>query len=100
MTKMTCTGVEIFRKLLNKGRVGENAGVLLRRTNREDVEHNQVLVKSGSLNPHTQFKPKVYILNKDISPCVATMPFFKIYHPQFYFRIIDGNWYNRIIRKR
>ncbi|MFP3029037.1 MAG: elongation factor Tu [Arsenophonus sp.] len=86
-TKTTCTGVEMFRKLLDEGRAGENIGVLLRGTKREDVERGQVLAKPGSINPHTQFETEVYILTKDEGG--RHTPFFKGYRPQFYFRTTD-----------
>lgn len=85
--KTTCTGVEMFRKLLEEGRAGENIGVLLRGTKREDVERGQVLAKPGSIKPHTQFESEVYILNKDEGG--RHTPFFKGYRPQFYFRTTD-----------
>jgi len=83
----TCTGVEMFRKLLDEGRAGENIGVLLRGTKREDVERGQVLAKPGSITPHTQFKATVYVLSKDEGG--RHTPFFKGYRPQFYFRTTD-----------
>ncbi len=86
-TKTTCTGVEMFRKLLDEGRAGDNVGVLLRGTKREDVERGQVLSKPGSVNPHTQFEAEVYILSKDEGG--RHTPFFKGYRPQFYFRTTD-----------
>ncbi len=85
--KTVCTGVEMFRKLLDEGRAGENVGVLLRGTKREDVERGQVLVKPGSVNPHTKFEAEVYILSKDEGG--RHTPFFKGYRPQFYFRTTD-----------
>lgn len=85
--KTTCTGVEMFRKLLDEGRAGENVGILLRGTRREDVERGQVLSKPGSINPHTEFQAEVYILNKDEGG--RHTPFFKGYRPQFYFRTTD-----------
>ncbi len=85
--KTTCTGVEMFRKLLDEGRAGENVGVLLRGTKREDVERGQVLAKPGSINPHTQFEAEVYVLSKDEGG--RHTPFFKGYRPQFYFRTTD-----------
>ncbi|MGP1955662.1 MAG: elongation factor Tu, partial [Arsenophonus sp. NC-PY1-MAG3] len=85
--KTTCTGVEMFRKLLDEGRAGENVGVLLRGTKREDVGRGQVLAKPGSINPHTQFESEVYILSKDEGG--RHTPFFKGYRPQFYFRTTD-----------
>ncbi|AIN47413.1 elongation factor Tu [Candidatus Palibaumannia cicadellinicola] len=86
-TKTTCTGVEMFRKLLDEGRAGENIGVLLRGTKRDDVERGQVLAKPGSIKPHTKFTSEVYILNKEEGG--RHTPFFKGYRPQFYFRTTD-----------
>ncbi|MCC4264815.1 elongation factor Tu [Oceanimonas baumannii] len=86
-TKTTCTGVEMFRKLLDEGRAGENVGVLLRGTKREDVERGQVLAKPGSITPHTRFESEVYVLSKDEGG--RHTPFFKGYRPQFYFRTTD-----------
>jgi len=83
----TCTGVEMFRKLLDEGRAGENIGVLLRGTKREEVERGQVLAKPGSITPHTQFEATVYVLSKDEGG--RHTPFFKGYRPQFYFRTTD-----------
>jgi elongation factor Tu len=85
--KTTCTGVEMFRKLLDEGRAGENVGVLLRGTKREDVERVQVLAKPGSVNPHTKFEAEVYVLSKEEGG--RHTPFFKGYRPQFYFRTTD-----------
>ena len=85
--KTTCTGVEMFRKLLDEGRAGENVGILLRGTKREDVERGQVLAKPGSIKPHTKFEAEVYILSKDEGG--RHTPFFKGYRPQFYFRTTD-----------
>ncbi len=85
--KTTCTGVEMFRKLLDEGRAGENVGVLLRGTKREEVERGQVLAKPGSITPHTQFESEVYILSKEEGG--RHTPFFKGYRPQFYFRTTD-----------
>jgi elongation factor Tu len=85
--KTTCTGVEMFRKLLDEGRAGENVGVLLRGTKREDVERGQVLCKPGSVKPHTQFEAEVYVLSKEEGG--RHTPFFKGYRPQFYFRTTD-----------
>jgi len=85
--KSTCTGVEMFRKLLDEGRAGENVGVLLRGTKREEVERGQVLAKPGSVKPHTKFEAEVYILSKDEGG--RHTPFFKGYRPQFYFRTTD-----------
>ena len=86
-TKSTCTGVEMFRKLLDEGRAGENIGALLRGTKREDVERGQVLAKPGSIKPHTTFTSEVYVLSKDEGG--RHTPFFKGYRPQFYFRTTD-----------
>ncbi|WP_137165714.1 elongation factor Tu [Salinimonas lutimaris] len=86
-TKTTCTGVEMFRKLLDEGRAGENVGVLLRGTKRDEVERGQVLAKPGSITPHTQFEAEVYVLSKDEGG--RHTPFFKGYRPQFYFRTTD-----------
>ncbi|TDG12731.1 elongation factor Tu [Seongchinamella unica] len=83
----TCTGVEMFRKLLDEGRAGENVGVLLRGTKRDDVERGQVLAKPGTVNPHTKFEAEVYILSKEEGG--RHTPFFKGYRPQFYFRTTD-----------
>ena len=83
----TCTGVEMFRKLLDEGRAGENVGVLLRGTKREEVERGQVLAVPGSVNPHTKFEAEVYVLSKDEGG--RHTPFFKGYRPQFYFRTTD-----------
>jgi elongation factor Tu len=85
--KTTCTGVEMFRKLLDEGRAGENVGVLLRGTKREEVERGQVLAKPGSVKPHTKFEAEVYVLSKDEGG--RHTPFFKGYRPQFYFRTTD-----------
>ncbi len=85
--KTTCTGVEMFRKLLDEGRAGENVGVLLRGTKRDDVERGQVLAKPGSIKPHTKFTAEVYVLGKDEGG--RHTPFFKGYRPQFYFRTTD-----------
>jgi elongation factor Tu len=86
-TTTTCTGVEMFRKLLDEGRAGENVGVLLRGTKREEVERGQVLAKPGSITPHTKFEAEVYVLSKDEGG--RHTPFFKGYRPQFYFRTTD-----------
>ena len=86
-TKTTCTGVEMFRKLLDFGQAGDNVGVLLRGTKREDVQRGQVLAKTGSINPHTTFEAEVYILSKEEGG--RHTPFFKGYRPQFYFRTTD-----------
>ena len=83
----TCTGVEMFRKLLDEGRAGENIGALLRGTKREDVERGQVLAKPGSITPHTKFEAEIYVLGKDEGG--RHTPFFKGYRPQFYFRTTD-----------
>jgi len=85
--KTICTGVEMFRKLLDQGQAGDNVGVLLRGTKREDVERGQVLAKPGSINPHTHFVSEVYILSKDEGG--RHTPFFNGYRPQFYFRTTD-----------
>jgi elongation factor Tu len=85
--KTTCTGVEMFRKMLDEGRAGENVGVLLRGTKREDVERGQVLAKPGSIKPHTKFEAEVYVLGKEEGG--RHTPFFKGYRPQFYFRTTD-----------
>jgi elongation factor Tu len=85
--KTTATGVEMFRKLLDEGRAGDNVGVLLRGTKKEDVERGQVLAKPGSITPHTTFKCEVYVLSKDEGG--RHTPFFKGYRPQFYFRTTD-----------
>ena len=85
--KTTCTGVEMFRKILDEGRAGENVGVLLRGTKREEVERGQVLAKPGSITPHTTFQSEVYVLGKDEGG--RHTPFFKGYRPQFYFRTTD-----------
>ena len=85
--KTTCTGVEMFRKLLDEGQAGDNVGVLLRGTKREDVERGQVLAKPSSINPHTTFEAEVYILSKEEGG--RHTPFFEGYRPQFYFRTTD-----------
>ncbi|MBT3855893.1 MAG: elongation factor Tu [Nitrospina sp.] len=85
--KTTATGVEMFRKLLDEGRAGENVGILLRGTKREEIERGQVLAKPGSITPHTKFKAEVYILTKDEGG--RHTPFFNGYRPQFYFRTTD-----------
>lgn len=85
--KTTCTGVEMFRKLLDEGRAGDNVGVLLRGTKREDIERGQVLAKPGSIKPHTRFEAEVYVLSKDEGG--RHTPFFNGYRPQFYFRTTD-----------
>jgi len=86
-TKTTCTGVEMFRKLLDEGRAGDNIGALLRGTKKEDVERGQVLAKPGSITPHTNFSSQVYVLTKEEGG--RHTPFFANYHPQFYFRTTD-----------
>jgi elongation factor Tu len=86
-TKTTCTGVEMFRKLLDQGQAGDNVGVLLRGTKREDVQRGQVLAKPGSIKPHTKFTSEVYILSKNEGG--RHTPFFQGYRPQFYFRTTD-----------
>ena len=86
-TKTVCTGVEMFRKLLDSGQAGDNVGVLLRGTKREEVERGQVLAKPGSIKPHRKFKAEAYVLNKDEGG--RHTPFFKNYRPQFYFRTTD-----------
>ncbi len=86
-TKTTCTGVEMFRKLLDEGRAGENVGVLLRGTKRDEVERGQVLAKPGSITPHTKFEAEVYVLSKEEGG--RHTPFFNGYRPQFYFRTTD-----------
>jgi len=85
--KTTCTGVEMFRKLLDEGRAGDNVGVLLRGIKRDEVERGQVLAHVGSITPHTKFEAEVYILSKDEGG--RHTPFFKGYRPQFYFRTTD-----------
>ena len=86
-TKTICTGVEMFRKLLDQGEAGDNVGVLLRGTKRDDVERGQVLAKPGTITPHTKFEAEVYVLSKDEGG--RHTPFFKGYRPQFYFRTTD-----------
>ena len=86
-TKTTCTGVEMFRKLLDQGQAGDNVGILLRGTKREEVERGQVLCKPGSIKPHTKFEAEVYVLGKDEGG--RHTPFFNGYRPQFYFRTTD-----------
>jgi elongation factor Tu len=86
-TKTVCTGVEMFRKLLDEGRAGDNIGALLRGTKKEDVERGQVLAKPGSITPHTQFEAQVYVLTKEEGG--RHTPFFGNYRPQFYFRTTD-----------
>jgi len=86
-TKTICTGIEMFRKLLDEGRAGENVGVLLRGTKREDIERGQVLSKPGTIHPHIKFEAEVYVLSKEEGG--RHTPFFKGYRPQFYFRTTD-----------
>jgi len=86
-TKTTCTGIEMFRKLLDEGQAGDNAGLLLRGTKRDDVERGQVIAKPGSITPHTKFEAEAYILTKDEGG--RHTPFFSNYRPQFYFRTTD-----------
>jgi len=85
--KTVCTGVEMFRKLLDQGQAGDNVGLLLRGTKREDVERGQVLAKPGSITPHTKFEAEVYVLSKEEGG--RHTPFFSNYRPQFYFRTTD-----------
>jgi elongation factor Tu len=85
--KTTCTGVEMFRKLLDQGQAGDNVGCLLRGTKKEDVERGQVLAKPGSITPHTEFTGRVYVLSKEEGG--RHTPFFKGYRPQFYIRTTD-----------
>jgi elongation factor Tu len=85
--KSTCTGVEMFRKILDQGQAGDNVGVLLRGVKREDVERGQVLAKPGSITPHKKFKGEVYVLSKEEGG--RHTPFFSGYRPQFYFRTTD-----------
>jgi elongation factor Tu len=85
--KTVCTGVEMFRKLLDQGQAGDNIGVLLRGTKREEVERGQVLAKPGSITPHTKFAAEVYVLSKEEGG--RHTPFFNGYRPQFYFRTTD-----------
>jgi elongation factor Tu len=86
-TKTTCTGVEMFRKLLDEGLAGDNVGVLLRGTKRDDVERGQVLAHPGTITPHTHFEAEIYVLSKDEGG--RHTPFFSNYRPQFYFRTTD-----------
>ena len=86
-TKTVCTGVEMFRKLLDQGQAGDNIGALLRGTKKEEVERGQVLAKPGSITPHAEFEAQVYILTKEEGG--RHTPFFANYHPQFYFRTTD-----------
>jgi elongation factor Tu len=85
--RRSCTGVEMFRKLLDQGQAGDNVGVLLRGTKREEVERGQVLAKPGSIKPHTKFAAEIYVLSKDEGG--RHTPFFNNYRPQFYFRTTD-----------
>jgi elongation factor Tu len=85
--KTVCTGVEMFRKLLDQGQAGDNVGILLRGTKREEVERGQVLAKPGSITPHTKFTAEIYVLSKDEGG--RHTPFFNGYRPQFYFRTTD-----------
>jgi len=85
--RTTCTGVEMFRKLLDRGEAGDNVGILLRGTKREDVERGQVLCKPGSITPHTRFVAETYVLTKEEGG--RHTPFFSNYRPQFYFRTTD-----------
>ena len=85
--KTVCTGVEMFRKLLDEGKAGENVGILLRGTERDEVERGQVLTKPGAINPHTKFEATVYVLSKEEGG--RHTPFFKGYRPQFYVRTTD-----------
>jgi elongation factor Tu len=85
--KTTCTGVEMFRKLLDQGQAGDNVGVLLRGTKREDVERGQVLAKPGTIKPHTYYEAEIYVLSKEEGG--RHTPFFQGYRPQFYFRTTD-----------
>ena len=85
--KTICTGVEMFRKLLDQGQAGDNVGILLRGTKREEVERGQVLAKPGSITPHTDFEAEIYVLSKDEGG--RHTPFFNGYRPQFYFRTTD-----------
>ena len=85
--KTTCTGVEMFRKLLDQGQAGDNVGVLLRGIKREDVERGQVLAKPGSIKPHTYFEAEIYVLS--MKEGGRSTPFFNNYRPQFYFRTTD-----------
>jgi elongation factor Tu len=86
-TKTTCTGVEMFRKLLDQGEAGDNVGVLLRGTKRDEVERGQVLAKPGTITPHTKFEAEIYVLSKEEGG--RHTPFFANYRPQFYFRTTD-----------
>ena len=92
--KTTCTGVEMFRKLLDQGQAGDNIGALLRGTKKEEVERGQVLCKPGSITPHTEFEAQVYVLTKDEGG--RHKPFFSNYRPQFYFRTTDMTGHDRV----
>ena len=92
-----CTGVEMFRKLLDEGRAGDNIGALLRGTKKEEVERGQVLAKPGSITPHTDFEAQVYVLTKEEGG--RHTPFFANYHPQFYFRTTDVTGHDRRCRR-
>ena len=85
--KSTCTGVEMFRKILDEGQAGDNAGLLLRGIDKEDIQRGQVIVKPGSIKPHKKFKAEVYVLKKEEGG--RHTPFFTKYRPQFYFRTTD-----------
>ena len=85
--KSTCTGVEMFRKILDEGQAGDNAGLLLRGIDKDDIQRGQVIVKPGSIKPHKKFKAEVYVLKKEEGG--RHTPFFKGYRPQFYFRTTD-----------
>ena len=85
--KSTCTGVEMFRKILDEGQAGDNAGLLLRGIDKEDIQRGQVIAKPGSIKPHKKFKAEVYVLKKEEGG--RHTPFFKGYRPQFYFRTTD-----------
>ena len=91
--KTTCTGVEMFRKLLDQGQAGDNIGALLRGTKKEEVERGQVLAKPGSITPHTEFEAQVYVLTKEEGG--RHKPFFSNYRPQFYFRTTDVTGHDR-----
>ena len=92
--KTTCTGVEMFRKLLDEGRAGDNVGVLLRGTKKDDVERGQVLCKPGQITPHTNFEAQVYVLSKEEGG--RHTPFFNNYRPQFYFRTTDVTGHDHV----
>ena len=95
--KTICTGVEMFRKLLDQGQAGDNVGVLLRGTKREDVERGQVLAKPGTIKPHKHFTGEIYVLSKDEGG--RHTPFFNNYRPQFYFRTTRRDWLDRVCRR-